>query len=60
MDPLGAKGHYAFNFPIQPDDGEKDTLFQLAYHLPYSAGKYTFKAEVTLPADNLPCCCPRA
>jgi len=24
--PTGPKGHYAFNFPIQPDDGDKDTL----------------------------------
>ncbi|MGB6744947.1 MAG: carboxypeptidase regulatory-like domain-containing protein, partial [Terracidiphilus sp.] len=26
LDPAGEKGHYAFNFPIQPDDGEKDTM----------------------------------
>ena len=60
MDPSGPKGHYAFNFPIQPDDGEKDTLFQLSYHLPYSAGKYTFKAEVTLPADNFAVLLPKS
>jgi hypothetical protein len=60
MQPSGPKGHYAFNFPIQPDDGEKDTLFQLGYHLPYSAGKYTFKAEVTLPADNFAVLLPKS
>ena len=42
LDPDGPKGHYSFNFPIQPDDGEKDTLFQIAYHLPYD-GKSSFK-----------------
>jgi carboxypeptidase family protein len=60
MDPDGPKGHFAFNFPIQPDDGEKDTLFQLAYHLPYSGGPYTFHAQVTLPADNLAVLLPKS
>ncbi|HEY1160667.1 MAG TPA: carboxypeptidase-like regulatory domain-containing protein [Terracidiphilus sp.] len=60
LDPDGPKGHYAFNFPIQPDDGEKDTLFQLSYHLPYSSGKYTFDAQVTLPADNLAVLLPKS
>jgi hypothetical protein len=60
LDPDGPKGHYAFNFPIQPDDGEKDTLFQLAYHVPYSSGKYAFHAQVTLPADNLAVLVPKS
>jgi hypothetical protein len=60
MDQDGPKGHYAFNFPIQPDDGEKDTLFQLAYHLPYGGGSYTFHAQVTLPADNLAVLLPKS
>jgi hypothetical protein len=60
IDPDGPKGHYAFNFPIQPDDGEKDTLFQLAYHLPYSGGTYSFHAQVTLPADNLAVLVPKS
>ena len=60
MDPEGAKGHYAFNFPIQPDDGEKDTLFQLAYHLPYNGDKYAFHAQVTLPADNFAVLVPKS
>ena len=60
MNPDGPKGHFAFEFPIQPDDGEKDTLFQLAYHLPYSSGKYSFHAQVTLPADNLAVLLPKS
>jgi len=60
MEPDGPKGHYAFNFPIQPDDGEKDTLFQLSYNLPMSGGKFTFKAQVTMPADNLAVIVPKS
>ncbi len=53
LDPEGPKGHFAFNFPIQPDEGGKGTLFQLQYNLPYSSGKYTFHSQVTLPADTV-------
>jgi hypothetical protein len=60
MEPDGPKGHYAFNFPIQPDDGEKDTLFQLSYNLPMTGGKYTFKTQVTMPADNLAIIVPKS
>ena len=60
MDPDGPKGHYSFNFPIQPDDGDKDTLFQISYTLPYSSGKYAFKAQVTLPADNVAVLLPKS
>src|SRR5580698_2292072 len=49
--PAGQKGHYAFDFPIQPDDGDKETLFDIAYTLPYSSGKYDFHAQITMPAD---------
>ena len=59
LDPDGPKGHYSFNFPIQPDDGDKGTLFQVQYQLPYSSGKYTFHSLVTLPADTVGSCCPR-
>ena len=51
LDPDGPKGHYSFNFPIQPDEGNKGTLFQIQYNLPYASGKYTFHSLVTLPAD---------
>jgi hypothetical protein len=60
MDPDGPKGHYSFNFPIQPDDGDKDTLFQISYDLPYSSGKYAFKSVLSLPADNLAILMPKS
>jgi 5-hydroxyisourate hydrolase-like protein (transthyretin family) len=60
LDPDGPKGHYSFNFPIQPDEGEKDTLFQLSYNVPYSGGKYTFHAQETLPAQNLAVLMPKS
>ncbi len=53
LDNAGAKGHYSFNFPIQPDDGEKSTLFQVEYELPYSGGKFTFHPQVTIPARTV-------
>ena len=49
LDPDGPKGHYSFNFPIQPDEGGKGTLFRVEYQVPYSSGKYAFHAMVTLP-----------
>lgn len=51
LDPDGPKGHYSFNFPIQPDENGKGTLFQIQYNVPYSSGSYTFHSLVTLPAD---------
>lgn len=53
LDPTGAKGHYAFNFPIQPDEGEKDTLFQVEYTLPYSEGKYSFHPNESLRTQSV-------
>jgi len=50
--PLGQKGHYTINIPIQPDLGEKETLFEVQYHLSYN-GKITFAPLPQLPADNL-------
>ncbi len=60
LDPDGPKGHYSFNFPIQPDDGDKDTQFQVTYTLPYSNGKLDFKTLVTLPADNVAVILPKS
>ena len=60
VQPTGEKGHYVFNFPIQPDQGDKDTLFQILYTLPYSAGQYTFHSQLTLPADNLAVLMPKS
>jgi Carboxypeptidase regulatory-like domain len=53
LDPTGTKGHYAFNFPIQPDEGEKNTLFQIEYTLPYGDGKFTFHSQVSLPTQSV-------
>ena len=49
----GPKGHYSFDFPIQPDQDGKGTLFQIQYNLPYSNSKYAFHSQVTLPADTV-------
>jgi len=49
--PLAQKGHYTFNVPIQPDQGEKETLFEVLYHVPYN-GHYTFTPHLQMPADN--------
>jgi hypothetical protein len=53
LDPDGPKGHYSFNVPIQPDDGDKGTLFQIEYELPYSADKFTFHPQVSIPARTV-------
>jgi hypothetical protein len=50
--PLGQKQHYTINIPVQPNQGEKETLFEVQYHLSYS-GKYTFTPQPQMPADNL-------
>ena len=50
--PLSAKGHYTINIPIQPNKAEKETLFEVQYHMPYS-GKFTFKPQPQMPTDNL-------
>ena len=60
MDPDGPRGHYSFDFPIQPDNGDKDTMFQISYTLPYSNGKHDFKSTVTLPADNFAVLLPKS
>ena len=60
LDPTETKGRYAFNFPIQPDEGEKNTLFQVEYTLPYSDGAFTFHPQVTLPAQSIGVLLPKA
>jgi hypothetical protein len=52
LTPLSTKGHFSFTVPIQPDQGEKETMFEVQYHLPYK-GKFAFSPQVTMPADNL-------
>jgi hypothetical protein len=60
LDPVGAKGHYAFNFPIQPDEGEKDTLFQIEYAVPYAGGKFTFHPQVSLRTQSIGILLPKS
>ena len=60
LNPDGPKGHYSFDFPIQPDQEAKGTLFQVQYNLPYSRGKYSFHSLVTLPADTVWVVLPKA
>ena len=50
--PLSQKGHYTFNVPIQPDQGEKETLFEVMYHIAYN-GKFNLSPQLLMPADNL-------
>jgi hypothetical protein len=59
LQPNGPKGHFAFNFPIQPDEGDKDTQFQISYSLPYS-GKFTFRPQMTLPAQSVGVLLPKS
>ena len=49
--PLPQKGHYAFNVPIQPDQEEKETLFEVQYRFAYD-GKHAFAIRPLMPADN--------
>jgi len=58
--PAAEKGHFAFNVPIEPDQGpDKMTVFQVHYHLPYT-GSYTFKPTVLMPTNNLAVQLPKA
>jgi hypothetical protein len=57
--PLGQKGHFSFKVPIQPDEGDSQTVFVVRYHLPYS-GKYTFSPTVPTPVDNFVVQLPRS
>jgi hypothetical protein len=58
-DPVSPKGHYAFSFPIRPNEGESGTRFQLTYHVPYS-GSYSFKPKLMVPADNVAIILPKS
>lgn len=49
--PLAQKGRYSFNVPIQPDQGEKETIFEVAYHFPYN-GRQTVTIHPIAPADH--------
>ena len=51
-DPVSPRGHYAFSFPIRPNEGESGTRFQLTYHVPYT-GSYKFTPRLMQAADNV-------
>lgn len=59
LEPTGAKGHYAFNFPIQPDEGEKDTLFQVEYTVPYN-GSFIFHPRASLATQSVGVLLPKS
>jgi hypothetical protein len=58
-DPVSPKGHYAFSFPIRPNEGENGTRFQLTYHVPYS-GSYKFAPKLMQATDNLAIILPKS
>jgi hypothetical protein len=58
-DPVSPKGHYAFSFPIRPNEGESGTRFQLTYHLSYS-GSYKFAPKLMQAADNVAIILPKS
>ena len=60
LDPIGQKGHYAFATPIEPDQGDKQTQFQVSYDVPYASGQYTFHLQVSLPAQSVGVLIPKA
>lgn len=57
--PMGEKGHYAFAFPIRPNEGDSGTRFQLSYHLPYN-GSFKFTPRLAIGADNLAIMLPKS
>jgi hypothetical protein len=59
LQPNGAKGHYAFNFPIQPDEGDKDTQFSISYTIPYN-GSFTFHPEESLSTQSVGVLLPKS
>ena len=60
LKPGSQKNHFTFDFPIQPDEGDKDTLFQITYHIPYANSRYTFKPQVLIPAENVAFLLPKS
>jgi hypothetical protein len=58
-DPVSPKGHYAFSFPIRPNEGENETRFQLTYHVPYP-GSYKFAPKEMGNVDNVAIMLPKS
>ena len=59
LQPDGPAGHYAFNFPIQPDEGDKDTQFSISYTSPYS-GSFTFRPQLSLNTQSVGVLLPKS
>lgn len=59
LQPDGPAGHYAFNFPIQPDEGDKDTQFNISYTIPYS-GSFTFHPQESVSAQSVGVLLPKS
>jgi hypothetical protein len=57
-DPVTPKGHYAFSFPIRPNEGDSGTRFQLSYHIAYS-GSYKFSPKLMQNTDNVAIMVPK-
>ena len=58
-DPVSPKGHYAFSFPIRPNEGDSGTRFQLTYHVPYS-DSYKFAPKEMENVDNVAIILPKS
>jgi hypothetical protein len=58
-DPVSPKGHYAFSFPIRPNEGESGTRFQLTYHVAYSSS-YKFAPKLMAATDNVAIILPKS
>jgi len=55
----GEKGHYAFGFPIRPNEGENGTRYQLAWHVNYK-GSFKFTPKLRLGAENVAIMLPKS
>jgi hypothetical protein len=58
-DPVSPKGHYAFSYPIRPNEGESGTRFSLTYHMPYS-GSFKFSPRLMQAAENVAVLMPKS
>jgi hypothetical protein len=58
-DPISPKGHYAFSYPIRPNEGDSGTRFQLTYHMPYS-GSFKFSPKLMQASENFAVLLPKS
>jgi hypothetical protein len=57
--PLSQKGHFTLNVPIQPDEGDNQTLFVVRYHVAY-AGNFSFSPTLLMAVENFAIQMPKA